>query len=158
VQPSSGRAAITSVATPGLLSDRDLRSVVNELWSDGAEAIAVNGIRLTPTSAIRFAGQAVLVDQQPITSPYVIRAIGSPATLDTGFASSAVASRYQTLVSAEGIRFSFGQLGSVTLPAAPVADPLYARALTTSNSGAGSSSNSKAQPTVSISPTDGTTR
>ena len=53
-----------------------MRSVVNELWSDGAEAIAVNGIRLTPTSAIRFAGDAVLVDFQPITSPYRIDAIG----------------------------------------------------------------------------------
>ena len=77
-----------------------MRSVVNELWHDGAEAISVNDVRLTPTTAIRFAGEAVLVDFQPITSPYTIRAIGDRHVLETGFVDSAVASRYQTLAGA----------------------------------------------------------
>ena len=84
-----------------------MRSVVNELWRDGAEAIAVNGMRLTPTSAIRFAGDAVLVDFQPIASPYTIEAIGDGRRLATAFAASAVASRYQTLAGVDGIGFAF---------------------------------------------------
>jgi uncharacterized protein YlxW (UPF0749 family) len=116
----------TTIAT--ILTDRDVRSVVNQLWSDGAEAIAVNGIRLTPLSAIRFAGQAVLVDREPIASPYVIDAVGAAAALDTGFAASDVASRYQTLQAAEGISFSFTEKPSLALPAAAPAPLRYASA------------------------------
>ena len=101
----------------GVLTDRDVRSVVNELWADGAEAIAVNGIRLTPTSAIRLAGDAVLVDFQPVTSPYRIDAVGNADALSIAFAQSDVASRYQTLVSADGIGFSFDTHSRVDLPA-----------------------------------------
>jgi uncharacterized protein YlxW (UPF0749 family) len=130
-QPSNapGHGERTPAAGGHILIDRDVRSVVNQLWADGAEAIAVNGIRLTPTSAIRFAGDAVLVDFQPIASPYVIEAIGDAAQLDTGFAASDVASRYQTLASARGIGFSFDEQSKVQLPAAPVAAPQYATAV-----------------------------
>ena len=93
---SATRAVATATATPGragtdadrrgrhILTDRDVRGVVNELWPDGAEAIAVNDVRLTPDRAIRFAGEAVLVDFQPITSPYMIGAIGDADELTTG--------------------------------------------------------------------------
>jgi uncharacterized protein YlxW (UPF0749 family) len=123
----AGQTGRTPSATGHVLLDRDVRSVVNELWADGAEAVAVNGIRLTPTSAIRFAGDAVLVDFQPITSPYVVDAIGPADGLDTGFAGSEVASRYQTLASAKGIGFSFAEKDKLSLPAAADLVPQYAR-------------------------------
>jgi uncharacterized protein YlxW (UPF0749 family) len=124
--PSAQRGGTVSINQTNSLTDRDVRSVVNELWADGAEAIAVNGIRLTPTSAIRFAGQAVLVDFQPVTSPYTIRAIGNADALSTTFASSEVASRYQTLVSADGIGFSFSEHARMTLPAGSAPLPRFA--------------------------------
>lgn len=115
-----------AVTDGNVLTDRDVRSVVNQLWADGAEAISVNGIRLTPTSAVRFAGDAVLVDFEPISSPYVISAIGNADDLATGFAASDVASRYQTLESVKGIGFSFDEHHSLTLPASPAVVPRYA--------------------------------
>ena len=87
----------------------------------------MNDVRLTPTSAIRFAGQAVLVDFQPITSPYTIRAIGDPDVLVTRFADSEVASRYHTLA-ARGVAFSFDESTRLTLPASAAASPRYASA------------------------------
>ena len=66
-------------ADDGRVSDRDLQTVVNEVWAAGAEAVAVNGQRLTALSAIRAAGEAVLVDFRPISPPYEISAIGPPA-------------------------------------------------------------------------------
>ncbi|WP_375498954.1 DUF881 domain-containing protein [uncultured Jatrophihabitans sp.] len=114
---SNGRVGSDSLAATSVLTDRDVRSVVNELWADGAEAIAVNGVRLTPTSAIRFAGEAVLVDFQPITAPYTIAAVGDADALSTNFAQSAVASRYQTLVSADGIGFSVDTRSRIELRA-----------------------------------------
>ena len=121
-----GRAGSIPIGASNILTDRDVRSVVNELWADGAEAISVNNVRLTPTSAIRFAGEAVLVDFAPITSPYQIRAIGNADNMATGFASSDVASRYQTLSSAEGIGFEFTEHTTLTLPASPAVAPRFA--------------------------------
>lgn len=124
--PAPGRGGTIPITNTHILSDRDVRSVVNELWRAGAEAIAVNGVRLTPTSAIRFAGEAVLVDFQPITSPYVIEAIGLADRLSTEFAQSAVASRYQTLSSAENIGFTFADKDEIRLPASSAVSPRYA--------------------------------
>jgi uncharacterized protein YlxW (UPF0749 family) len=125
--PSNGRPGSTPITATAQLTDQDVRSVVNELWTDGAEAISVNDIRLTPTSAIRFAGEAVLVDFRPITSPYTIRAIGNADMLVTSFADSDVASRYQTLTAARGISFSFDEEKKLDLPASPLVNPIYAR-------------------------------
>jgi uncharacterized protein YlxW (UPF0749 family) len=121
------RPGSTPISASEILTDRDVRSVVNELWHDGAEAIAVNDVRLTPTSAIRFAGQAVLVDFAPITSPYTISAIGDSDVLVTSFADSDVASRYHTLASANGIGFSWSQVSKLHLPAMTTSAPRYAR-------------------------------
>jgi uncharacterized protein YlxW (UPF0749 family) len=121
-----GRKATAPITATQIITDRDVRSVVNQLWLDGAEAISVNNIRLTPTAAIRFAGEAVLVDFQPISEPYVIRAVGNADAMETGFAASVVASRYQTLAGVDGITFSFAESRRLTLPAATIEGLRYA--------------------------------
>ena len=45
-----------------LVGAHDLRTVVEELWVAGAEAIAVNGERITPTTAIIDIGPSILVN------------------------------------------------------------------------------------------------
>lgn len=127
--PVPTRAGTVPITRTNILTDRDLRSVVNELWHDGAEAVAVNGIRITPTSAIRFAGQAILVDFQSITSPYTIAAIGDPEHLITAFAESDVASRYKTLAGVDGIGFTFATSADLALPAGALGPVRYAHPL-----------------------------
>ena len=56
--------------------DSDLQLLVNALWASGAESIAINEGRLTSTSAIRSAGDAILVNYRPLLPPFVISAIG----------------------------------------------------------------------------------
>lgn len=56
--------------------DVDLQAITNGLWGAGAEAIAISGVRLNALSAIRHAGDAVLVDYRPATSPYEISVVG----------------------------------------------------------------------------------
>lgn len=53
--------------------------IVNGLWQAGATDMAINGRRLTPTSAIRAAGEAILVNYRPMSPPYVVSAIGPDA-------------------------------------------------------------------------------
>jgi uncharacterized protein YlxW (UPF0749 family) len=70
----------------GKVLSRDLQIVVNALWAAGAEAIDVGGQRLTSRSAIRFAGEAILVNYRPLPRPYIVRAIGDPDRLAADFA------------------------------------------------------------------------
>ncbi len=61
-----------------------LQDLTNELRNAGAEALAVNRVRLITRSVIAADANAQLrVDQQPITAPYLLEAIGDPATLET---------------------------------------------------------------------------
>lgn len=80
-QPRSGGST-----DEGRVTSLDLQVVVNGLWQAGAEAVAVNGQRLTARSAIRFAGQAILVDYRPLTPPYVVTALGDERGLPAAFA------------------------------------------------------------------------
>ena len=73
-------------ASQGRVIAKDLQFVTNALWESGAEAISINGKRLTSTSSIRFAGSAIIVDYRPLTRPYVITALGDPQRFPAAFA------------------------------------------------------------------------
>lgn len=73
------------------VQDVDLQIVANGLWAAGAEAMAINGQRLTALSAIRSAGQAILVDLAPLLPPYRVEAIGDAQDMQTAFARSTAA-------------------------------------------------------------------
>jgi uncharacterized protein YlxW (UPF0749 family) len=104
----------------GQIFDRDLQQVANELWHDGAEAIAINGERLTATSTIRTAGSTILVDFRPIVSPYEVTAIG-PGDLDRRFSDSQTGRLFRAFATNYGMKVSTRAQGDLTLPAA--ADP-----------------------------------
>lgn len=71
------------VPTEGRVQDTDLRRITNFLWAAGAEAIAVNGRRITSTSYIADAGPAIVVDARPLARPYTVEAVGDPDALLT---------------------------------------------------------------------------
>lgn len=100
------------------VQDVDLQVVVNGLWSAGAEAVAINGQRVTSTTAIRSAGSAVLVDLVPLTSPYRVEAIGSPPRLQTGLVSSSAGELITALRSTYGIGVDISAQSSLDLPGA----------------------------------------
>jgi uncharacterized protein YlxW (UPF0749 family) len=108
----------TEVDASGLVRDSDLQLVVNALWAAGAEAISINGQRLGPTSAIRFAGEAVLVDFNPVTNPYEVSAIGDPGTLRTQFVARPEVVAFVGVTEYYGIRFELAKEDELSLPAA----------------------------------------
>ncbi|HYO42831.1 MAG TPA: DUF881 domain-containing protein [Candidatus Limnocylindrales bacterium] len=65
-----------------LVSGRDVRAVVEELWLAGAEAVAVNGERVTAATAVVDIGGSVLVNSAYIAAPYEVRAIGPEDMFD----------------------------------------------------------------------------
>ena len=108
----------TTEADPrGQVRDGDLQLVVNALWASGAEAVGINGQRLGPTTAIRFAGEAVLVDFRPVTNPYLVSAVGDPATLRSRFLASPEVNALAVISETYGLRFEFAQEDELSLPA-----------------------------------------
>jgi uncharacterized protein YlxW (UPF0749 family) len=111
----------------GRVRDGDLQLVVNALWAAGAEAVSINGQRLGPTTAIRFAGEAVLVDFRPVTNPYEVSAIGDPDTLRTRFLASPEVGALAVISESFGLRFDFAKEDELHLPAASIPELRFAQ-------------------------------
>jgi uncharacterized protein YlxW (UPF0749 family) len=114
-------------ASDGRIYDRDLQEVVNALWVAGAEAVSVNGMRLSAQTAIRSAGEAILVDLRPLSPPYVLRAVGDPDRMEPAFVDGATARKFQTWTSLYGLRFKVRRQADLQLPAAASPSLLHAR-------------------------------
>ncbi|MGY1717777.1 MULTISPECIES: DUF881 domain-containing protein [unclassified Blastococcus] len=112
------------------VADGDLQLVVNALWAAGAEAISINGQRLGPTSAIRFAGEAVLVDFRPVTNPYRVSAIGDPDALANAFLANPEVRALASFSASAGLRFEFAKEDELSLPAANPPELRFAEPVT----------------------------
>lgn len=106
-----------SEGTVNRVTDGDLQIAVNGLWSAGAEAIAINGQRIGPTTAIRTAGSAVLVDFQPLSPPYRVTALGDPGQLRAGVEETESGKYLQEISTRYGIRRSWEEAQDLTVPA-----------------------------------------
>jgi uncharacterized protein YlxW (UPF0749 family) len=103
----------------GKVNSRDLQIIVNGLWEAGAEAISINGHRLTSRSAIRFAGKAILVSYKPLVRPYVITAIGDPGSLGVEFADNSGGGHLQLLKNNYGILGDIQDDDALEVPGEP---------------------------------------
>jgi len=101
-----------------LIRDSDLALLTDALWAAGAEAISVNGERLTVLSAFRNVGVGVLVNSHPLTPPYTFSVVGDPDTLPANLLSSSVGGQWYALKDSLGLRFDVKDGGTMTLPAA----------------------------------------
>ena len=110
-----------------VILDRDLQLVVNSLWVSGAEAISVGGVRIGPNVTIRQAGGGILVDNQPISSPYDILALGPPHTMQDALERSPGLQRLRLLESSYGVGVSVSATETLTLPAGSVRDVNFAK-------------------------------
>ena len=60
-----------------IIHDIDLLMLVNELRGAGAEAIAINDQRVTGATAIRCVGPVIHINDHPVSSPFIVQAIGN---------------------------------------------------------------------------------
>jgi uncharacterized protein YlxW (UPF0749 family) len=107
--------------------DRDLQLVVNSLWASGAEAVAVGGVRVGPNVTIRQAGGAILVDNQPVSSPYVIVAIGPAHAMQEAFENSAGLQRMRLLEASYGAGVTVSAGEALSVPAANTRNVKFAK-------------------------------
>ena len=113
--------------TRQLVLDTDLQRLVNGLWVSGAEAVAINGQRLTNLSSIRVAGTAITVNLQSLTRPYVVEALGDPDQLAARFVESEGGTWWLNLKAVYDLKFTMSSEESLTVPAAPTPTLRHAR-------------------------------
>jgi uncharacterized protein YlxW (UPF0749 family) len=110
-----------------VILDRDLQLLVNSLWVSGAEAVSVGGVRIGPNVTIRQAGGGILVDNQPISSPYVVLAVGPPHAMQDVFDRSPGLHRLRLLEASYGVGVNVSSGDGLTLPAGSVRDVNFAK-------------------------------
>ncbi|SDG95216.1 Uncharacterized conserved protein YlxW, UPF0749 family [Alteribacillus persepolensis] len=65
-----------------IVHERHIQQVVDELMLASAEAVSINGVRITRNSSIQCEGPVISVDNYTSTAPFVVRAIGDPDQLE----------------------------------------------------------------------------
>ncbi|MFB9312192.1 DUF881 domain-containing protein [Nocardioides plantarum] len=101
------------------VKDLDLRLLVNGLFEAGAEAVAVNGQRMSSTTAIRTSGVAIAVNFVGVAPPYVVEAIGDTRTLAARFADSTTGQVFASNAASYGFTYDVDNVDDLRLPAAP---------------------------------------
>ena len=96
----------------------DLQKLVNGLWQVGAEAISINGQRLTSLSAIRDAGSAITVNYVSLRRPTPSRPSATRKPMGARVLDTAGGQSWLTLQSAFGLQFDVDTKDSMMLPAA----------------------------------------
>ncbi len=109
-----------------IVLDTDLQILVNGLWASGAEAVAVNGQRLTALSAIRVAGDAITVNLRSLARPYVVTALGDGNELAARLLESEAGTWWLNLRSVYDLEFEMTTEESLTVPPAPNLDLRHA--------------------------------
>ncbi|HEY9291001.1 MAG TPA: DUF881 domain-containing protein [Microlunatus sp.] len=99
--------------------DVDLQVLVNGLWQSGAEAITINGQRITNLTAIREAGQAITVNYRSLTPPYEVQAIGDSAALQTRLLDTSAGAWWNALKQNQGMRYDVSSADELKLDGVP---------------------------------------
>jgi uncharacterized protein YlxW (UPF0749 family) len=101
------------------IRDSDLALLVNALWTAGAEAIAINGQRISPRTAIRNSGTAIEVNSTGIAPPYNVQAIGNNDTLASRLLETSSGAAFAVLAGDYGWSYEVDNVDDMRLPAAP---------------------------------------
>ena len=97
-----------------IVHNTDVLEIVNELKNAGAEAISVNGQRISANTAISCDGNVIVINGEKVSSPFEINAIGFAAYMATlnrpgGYL------RYE-LEERNNIKVTFKEEDKITLP------------------------------------------
>ncbi|MBI2776715.1 MAG: DUF881 domain-containing protein [Chloroflexi bacterium] len=104
-------------SSDSLVTARDLRTLVQELWLAGAEAISINGERVTTSTAVLDIGNAILVNSAYLAPPYLVDAIGPTDLYERLSTSPSFVEFVRSRIEPYGLRLAFAEADSVTISA-----------------------------------------
>jgi uncharacterized protein YlxW (UPF0749 family) len=100
-----------------VVHQQDVQSVVNALWTGGAEAMMLQDQRVISTSAVRCVGNTLILQGRVYSPPYVIQAIGSTSAMRKALNESESVTIYREYVRQLGLGYDVKRLDKATFPA-----------------------------------------
>ena len=114
--PAVGPGVELSIAAD--IRREDVQDLINELRNAGAEALALNGQRITARSAVTTDANAIVVDDRRLIPPYVFSAVGASDTLERALTRKGGLVSYLQTAYPEG-KIDVSRVARLTLPVAP---------------------------------------
>lgn len=99
-----------------VVHQQDIQAVANALWSGGAEAMTIQGQRVTARTGIKCVGNSVVLHGTPYAPPYVITAVGDPAAMEAALESSEYLRIYRQYVTNYRLGWSVTRAENTVLP------------------------------------------
>jgi uncharacterized protein YlxW (UPF0749 family) len=99
-----------------IVHQQDVQSVVNALWSGGADGLAVMGQRLISTAAVRCVGNTLLLYGRTYSPPFRVSAVGDPTRLRASLDTEPGVRLYRQAVDYFGLGYEVKDQRDVTLP------------------------------------------
>jgi len=105
-----------SVRVDGAFDDKALNDLINELRNAGAEAIAVNGVRVGPRSWFGItADRSLTVDATAIRGPWMVSAVGAPEVMYVAMTrTGGIIGQFELIY--RNTRFSVARENALSLP------------------------------------------
>jgi uncharacterized protein YlxW (UPF0749 family) len=124
--PAAANQGGASPFLPGVVHDFDLLQVVNELRAAGAEAISINGTRITGYTPIRCVGPTIRINWEPAAPPFRVEAVGDPDTLYSALnMPGGILQNLQNPEVGPALGIKMNKSGELSLPAAAGAAPQF---------------------------------
>jgi uncharacterized protein YlxW (UPF0749 family) len=112
---SSDRQSPSGNLNDLVIHSQDVQAVANGLWGAGAEALAVNGQRVVPTSAVLCVGNTLLINGTVHSPPFRFTALG--AELHSGFLSDPLVERFAEDADRFKLGFKVEEKDRISVPA-----------------------------------------
>lgn len=101
--PTTGVLPEGARADDLVVHQQDLEATINALWAGGAEAMTIQGQRVTATTAVRCVGNVLLLHGRRYSPPYVVEALGDADRLTASLEASPALTVYRQYVASFGL-------------------------------------------------------
>lgn len=115
LRDSTMRSSPTGDPNDLVIHEQDIQAVVNGLWAGGAEAMAINGERITSASAVRCVGNTLLLHGVAYAPPYRIEAIGPAGRIEDRLRADALVERFRIFADEFRLGFDVTTVGDLRL-------------------------------------------
>ncbi len=102
----------TTTIRDSVVHDDDLITIVNDLFTAGAEAVSINGQRIVNTTAITCIGNVIKINDEKVGTPFEICAIGLKTRL---YGALAMNGRHLSYRKAQGLKVDIIKSDSVVV-------------------------------------------
>jgi len=107
-----------------VIHSQDVQAIANGLWAAGADAVAVNGERVLPTTALLCVGNTLLINGTVHAPPYEFVAVSERVNLAADFAKDPLVMGFAQIASQFGLGYSTKEVADAEVPAFAGAPPI----------------------------------